>query len=86
MSVVDTSQQRIADILVTLLSKSDVMGTDIKDILKLLSPADDDDESAKISEALSQMANAISGLSDTLSGVQASVDELVRVARSGGLA
>lgn len=86
MSVVDTSQQKIADILVTLLSKSDVMGTDIKDILKLLSPADDDDESAKISEALSQMANAITGLSDTLNGVQASVDELVRVARLGGLA
>ena len=69
MSVVDTSQQKIADILVTLLSKSDVMGTDIKDILKLLSPADDDDESAKISEALSQMANAITRLSDTLNGV-----------------
>ncbi|WP_338332120.1 hypothetical protein [Acetobacter sp. LMG 32666] len=84
--MVDTSQQKIADILVTLLSKSDVIGMDVKDILKLLSPADDDDESAKISEALSQMANAISGLSDTLSSVQASVDELVRVTRSGGLA
>ncbi|MCP1242807.1 hypothetical protein GOB86_10320 [Acetobacter lambici] len=86
MDVVDTSQQKIADLLVALLSKGDVMGKDIKDILKMVSPSEDDDESAKISEALAQMASAISGLSDTLSGVKASVDDLVKVTRSGGLA
>lgn len=82
----DSGQQKIADLLVTLLSKGDVMGRDIKDILKLVSPTDDDDESAKISEALAQMANAISELSDTLSGVKTSVDDLIKVTRSGGLA
>lgn len=82
--MVGSGQQKLADLLVTLLSKNDVMAKDIKDILKLVSPTDDDDESAKISEALAQMANAISGLSDTLSGVKASVDELVKVTRNNG--
>ncbi|GAN72071.1 hypothetical protein [Acetobacter syzygii] len=86
MGVVDSGQQKIADILVAILSKEDVMGKDIKDILKMLSPSEDDDESAKISETLALMANAIDGLSETLGGVKASVDELVKVARSGGLA
>ncbi|MFT8464720.1 hypothetical protein [Acetobacter syzygii] len=84
--MVDSGQQKIADILVAILSKEDVMGKDIKDILKMLSPSEDDDESAKISETLALMANAIDGLSETLGGVKASVDELVKVARSGGLA
>ncbi|MFT8723675.1 MAG: hypothetical protein ABF976_13465 [Acetobacter syzygii] len=82
--MVDSGQQKLADLLVILLSKGDVMAKDIKDILKLVSPADDDDESAKISEALAQMANAISELSDTLSGVKASVDDLVKVTRDHG--
>jgi hypothetical protein len=86
MDLVDTGQQKIADLLVALLSKGDVMGKDIKDILKMVSPSEDDDESAKISEALAQMASAISGLSDTLSAVKASVDDLVKVTRSSGLA
>lgn len=84
--MVDSGQQKIADILVAILSKEDVMGKDIKDILKMVSPSEDDDESAKISETLALMANAIDGLSETLGGVKASVDELVKVARSGGLA
>lgn len=81
--MVASDQQKIADVLIALLSKQDVMSQDIKDILKLVSPADDDDEGAKISEALALMANAISGLSDILSGVKASVDDLVRITRSG---
>lgn len=84
--MVDSDQQRIADFLITLLSKQDVMSQDIKDILKLVSPTDDDDESAKISEALILMANAISGLSDILNGVKGSVDDLVRATRSAGAA
>lgn len=81
--MVASDQQKIADFLITMLSKQDVMAQDIKDILRLVSPADADDESAKISEALALMANAITGLSDILEGVKGSVDDLVRITRSG---
>ncbi|MFT8369730.1 MAG: hypothetical protein ABF719_10710 [Acetobacter sp.] len=81
--MVAADQQKFADVLIAMLSKQDVMSQDIKDILRLVSPADADDESAKISETLALMANAITRLADILEGVKGSVDDLVRITRSG---